>query len=636
MSLTKHSYKELFSQYLSQTDFAEYTKEVDIYCSPNMTVSSDMVINGVPFNFISAYSGSYVKVMVKFDGTVAYNITEYLNTYLLGNNDTTFIMPLSDRAREDLAIKFVATLRDALRDANNAVRFVMSNNDTYINSTNNFVSLKSKSRVNVLMRDAEYSVRGRIPVSEYTNLPKLYDALYALVVDGEIVVPDDSNAIEFVDNDNLFRYEDDNTMTAVYSENYGLIFVNDEVLNYIRYRMPDLYVYQCEQTNIYYTSANEYRNHGTLYSLIRHTTDFSQAAQELDGQSILPHLLNIAIVQDGYCSHCDTTLYTVGDHSLFQSLTNYTNLHNYLNVDEDNNYLCEDCGANRRYEQERYDNLVGHTHNSIVFNGNVYPRWVYDGGIEDYDYEPYFEMYGDGLHLGAEIEIDKGGEYNAAANIACNILTYDSKYFAYAMHDGSLNDGFEIGTMPATLAVHKEIAYKDAFQFLVSAGYRAHDTDTCGIHIHFDRDFLGATHRTINTKVAYLTYILEHNWGKVRQFTRRDYHELSRWAPKKDLIQDVYADDDEDDIINKFQDKYDHDKYVAVNTQHSNSIELRIFRGTLDYNSYMSILEFVDNLVHLTKGITNITQAQQVTFADIINYKPTEYLVGYCQERGII
>lgn len=632
MDLIKYSYKELFAQELSQTDFAEYTKEVTIYCSPILMPSEGMTVNGVDINFVpNIEQTEFVKVMVKFNGTVAYNITSYFGNYLDGN-----LIANNSREREEDAVKLATAIQQSLKNASHKFRDLYNNNPRHLKQNTRHLSITNGSHAKQLMRDNEYYSHGTVVFSDYGNQYQMYEYLYALVTDAKIVVPSSQDYILFVSNDNMYSLEGDENYTVVSSYGSGVVAVNDTVLNYIRYYMPKLYVNQCDVTDIFYTTASERVNHGQYYHLIREDTGYRFQANILDQNSVLPHLIDIAIGEDDYCSECDTTLTYITDDALFNDLDEYVDMMELINTDGEHSNLCISCADRQRDEYEKFNNLISYKGNTMTFNGKTYPRYVYDDGIEDYDYEPYFQMFGEGLHLGAEIEVDKGGESNLACNIACNIMSYDNNVFTYGMHDGSLNDGFEIGTMPATLDVHKQVAYKDAFQFLTSSGYRAHDTDTCGIHIHFDRSFLGATHQTINTKVAYLTYILEHNWEKVKKFTRRNYHELNRWAPKKDLLQDIYADDDEEAIVSKWRSKYDNDKYVAVNTQHSNSIELRIFRGTLDYNSYMSILEFVDNLVHLTKGITNITQAQQVTFADIINYKPTDYLVAYCQERGII
>jgi hypothetical protein len=205
----------------------------------------------------------------------------------------------------------------------------------------------------------------------------------------------------------------------------------------------------------------------------------------------------------------------------------------------------------------------------------------------------------------------------------------------YAMHDGSLSDGFEMATMPATLNYHMNyINYKDAFDVASALGYRAHDTRTCGLHVHINRRFFGSAKATQGIKAAFMTLILERNWSEMVKFSRRDYHHIEEWANARDLSDDVYSDDTDSEIVGKFYDKYD-DKYVAVNTQHSNSFEIRIFRGTLRYETYIATLQFVSNLAHIAKECTTLTRAQQITFDDIVNYNRYPELVNYLATRGM-
>ena len=261
-----------------------------------------------------------------------------------------------------------------------------------------------------------------------------------------------------------------------------------------------------------------------------------------------------------------------------------------------------------------------------------------DDTIQDYDYEADVDFFGeyDDLHLGVELEVDYGGEEHFNASVVAGILGWRHAYY---MHDGSLSDGFEIATHPMTLDYHMSLEqrYRDAFGVLTAMGYKSHNTSTCGMHIHFDRKFLGRDSRTRALKASYVAIIMERNWEKFVKFSRRRYDRVEQWSNKLDLVKDIYADDTEDDAASKFSDKYGNgDKYVALNTAHSHSYELRIFRGTLKPETYLATLQFVDNLVRIAKECPSLAKAQQITFADIINYNPHQHLVDYITSRGIL
>jgi hypothetical protein len=257
-------------------------------------------------------------------------------------------------------------------------------------------------------------------------------------------------------------------------------------------------------------------------------------------------------------------------------------------------------------------------------------------GIEDYDFEPHIEFFGDSSlpHFGVELEVDKGGD-DPDLSIIEKVLGVD---FAYYMRDGSLDDGFEIATMPATLDYHMghKRRYETAFKMLEEYGYRSHDTSTCGIHIHFDRTALGSTRATQNLKASFLALILEKNWNQVIKFSRRDFRRLEQWAKNQKLVGDIYHDDDEAAVVRKFNDKYANgDKYNALNCNHSKTFELRIFRGTLKANTFIATLQFVSNLVSVARECKTLDQAQRIKFEDIINYKSYDELNAYIAERNL-
>lgn len=261
-----------------------------------------------------------------------------------------------------------------------------------------------------------------------------------------------------------------------------------------------------------------------------------------------------------------------------------------------------------------------------------------DEMIQEYDYEPNLQFHGDktDLHLGVELEIDKGGESHHNAALLQPILGWKHAYF---MHDGSINDGFEIGFMPMTLDYAESIKdrFTDALNLASHLGYKSHNTSSCGLHVHFDRIFLGASRKTQNQKASYLAIIMERNWEKFVQFSRRNYDRVDQWAKKMDFVNDIYADDTEDDAQDKFSEKYGNgDKYVALNTAHYNTYELRIFRGTLKPETLFATMQFVDNLVRISKDCTTLAKAQQITFADIIDYKHHKELIEYVNTRGIL
>lgn len=234
--------------------------------------------------------------------------------------------------------------------------------------------------------------------------------------------------------------------------------------------------------------------------------------------------------------------------------------------------------------------------------------------IHTHDYKPKFVKHPDStsLLLGAEIEIDKGGRDNAeVAKHCCSIMNTDenTEDYIYCMHDGSLPDGFEMATMPCGLDVHKELPYKEMFDYLVEQGYRAHNTSTCGLHVHVNRSFFGETNLQRQIGIGNLIYLVENFGEQIEKIARRGYnryyHKIG--VTKEDTTISAYA-----------KGNANPSKYASVNTQHKDTIELRMFKGTLNYNTFISTLEFVKVICTVAKE-TSIYDIESVVWEDLYN-----------------
>jgi hypothetical protein len=274
------------------------------------------------------------------------------------------------------------------------------------------------------------------------------------------------------------------------------------------------------------------------------------------------------------------------------------------------------------------------------------------------------------LFLGVELEVDTREDYYDDENdedsstdagysskdhnvIAQKVVkTLSPKNAAYVMWDGSLQNGFEIATHPATLKSHLDkdtFNYETAFNELSKFSYRSHEAGTCGLHVHINRSFFGATKRTQNFNAGKMAYLLEKHWSDFIKFSRRDENQLSRWARGGKLYQEyqpIATAIDNAPITNqsKVKEKGLHlssllgkhypnrEKYVALNTQHTNTFEFRIFRGTLVYKTFAATLILIDNLARLVKE-SDIQHLTSLRFSDIINYRDSQILKDYWQTR---
>ena len=159
----------------------------------------------------------------------------------------------------------------------------------------------------------------------------------------------------------------------------------------------------------------------------------------------------------------------------------------------------------------------------------------------------------------------------------------------YIKHDGSLNEGFELVTHPMTLSYHcSEFPWEELTREAVRLGYRSYQTSTCGLHIHVNRDSLGDTIQQQEEVIARILYFFEEHWNELVRFSRRKPKQLSRWASR------YGRKDDPKELMDKAKRTFD--RYTGVNLTNHDTVEFRIFRGTLRCQTILAALQLVDEI----------------------------------------
>lgn len=171
--------------------------------------------------------------------------------------------------------------------------------------------------------------------------------------------------------------------------------------------------------------------------------------------------------------------------------------------------------------------------------------------------------------------------------------------FATCQNDSSLSNGFELITAPATMKHHMERfgRFFDAFDLAMknrtALGHcRSWTTGNCGLHIHFSRE--GLTPLQLGKLLVFINS--EDNSRLVTTVAGRDNHGMAGRSPKK---------------IKDGRGTENFNRYEAVNTTNSSTIEFRIFRGTLKRATFFKALEFVASAIAFVRwtGCSNLGQA---------------------------
>ena len=278
-------------------------------------------------------------------------------------------------------------------------------------------------------------------------------------------------------------------------------------------------------------------------------------------------------------------------------------------------YTCERCGTWSLREENEEDTMCGEDY-------SLCPECRKRHYITPYHrYDPHLTFWredgDDDLFLGVELEVDKGGEFDSTAEKIVKMMNPgDGKWFMYCSHDGSLDNGLEMITCPATLNYHLEMAdkYKKLFAYLIGKGYRSHNTSTCGLHVHFSRSFYAEDEEE---NICKLLYLIEKFWDEIVIFSRRDYRSLEHYAKKPEH--------GGKEFVSRWNKSGCHDgHYYSVNISNANTIELRMFRGTMNLETYLATLEFVDAIVRAAKAHTS-AELQQISFEEILGDRALSY-----------
>jgi len=262
-----------------------------------------------------------------------------------------------------------------------------------------------------------------------------------------------------------------------------------------------------------------------------------------------------------------------------------------LYCDDDGESYCENCSPS----QNRIENLFS-------YNYKPSPQY-YRGRYELKNSDQIKNLY-----YGIELEIEDEGNTDKEYAID-NLPT-----FVYAKEDSSLDDGFEIVSYPATYQWLKENT-KQWLKILDirKQGFRSYNTNTCGIHIHLSKNYFSSLHLYKFLSMFYKP----DNIKFILRISQRTNDNFRQWC---NVI------DDGESLTYKARYKNgNYQRYTAVNLQNSHTIEVRIFRGTLNPRSFWKNIEFIQAIVDFTKN-TALKEIDEPHFLTYVYNHKREYI----------
>lgn len=308
------------------------------------------------------------------------------------------------------------------------------------------------------------------------------------------------------------------------------------------------------------------------------------------------------------CEHCDFIGHTDDDFSAvdgaeiwcqrcIERFTNWCDWHSEYftgytyHAEDSSNTFCEDCYMNNTSHCEDCDASYVNGCDTDHDESRV---------IHDYSYRPdlIFHQTDDDtrLYFGIEIETENKNESyddrNKAAEYANRL---EQLQLAYLKSDGSLTCGFEVVTHPMShdfLMTEADDLWSTISALKYQHGMISWGTRTCGVHVHISRSgFNGGAHQHRFLQLVY------NNQAFYEALAGRS---SDRWASFTDA-HNVHG---EKSFYNKIVNHRDSQRYSAVNTINRDTLEMRIFRGTLNVRTLKSIVNLAHASVEFTRDVS--------------------------------
>jgi hypothetical protein len=264
-----------------------------------------------------------------------------------------------------------------------------------------------------------------------------------------------------------------------------------------------------------------------------------------------------------------------------------------------------------------------------------------------------------GFYMGVELEVEAThGEINRVVAERLIALMGD---FAVIKHDGSLVNGFEIVSAPATFEEHyrgwaKVFRPDDGKGRLNLASW---NSPRCGMHVHMSREAIPPLHLARMMSFVYSSSTrrlievvagrnLHSGWGERyteinsrRKITdvvgtqtnnvivdrgtkyvrvESGFMELQTAIDRGQYVPGPHK------IVKKYYDGADN-RYTALNDTNTATVELRIFRGTLYEPSFYKNIEFCHAMWSFTKpGATSLKDLENpVKFCEYVEKNSSDY-----------
>lgn len=302
-------------------------------------------------------------------------------------------------------------------------------------------------------------------------------------------------------------------------------------------------------------------------------------------------------------------------------------------------YVCDTCMDAGEYSHCSYCDRVYCTDSLHPYGGELYcSDCISRMYLHDYGYKPRPLFHNRKcenkqknlkLYLGVELEVDiaRGIRVDIDRQGLAKELSgfSDEGVLFYCKTDGSLTGGLEIVTHPCTLEYHlKDMPWEGILDTVIDAGYRSHDTTTCGLHVHVNKNWFSEISQL---KVGYFVYS---NNPYLSILGRRSYSDYAKMKSVGNRARDVRHVKDP------------RDRYYAVNFTPDKTVEFRFIKGTLNIHTLRASLQLVSAICHFCTTTSTTILLKKASgwsrFCDFVKEDTSKFkeLIQYMKDKNLL
>lgn len=309
-----------------------------------------------------------------------------------------------------------------------------------------------------------------------------------------------------------------------------------------------------------------------------------------------------------YCNCCEK-VFPSGD--MIQSRHGYYYCHTCYG---DIYCSCDRCGEEVNRDEIEYDEI-----RDLWICPDCYEE-LEEEVILPYDYKQELIFYGKPKqgkpYFGFELEVDNGGRREIIAKNVLEMWNEEKHSHIVVKRDGSVPYGFEIVSQPMTLdyIYSRKETINEMMEYLKTTGYTSEDNSTCGLHVHISRKHLGNSWSEQRITIGKMIYLLEKFRDEVICFSRRNG--VSSYAKFQVERERMNLNPSIDDLYHI----YDYNtRYSVVNLQNDETVEIRVFKGTLNPEKFFASIQFCQLLVDVAMTLEE-KELKQISWKEFLSY----------------